>query len=85
MMYHDLKHKLEEKLQKLLAYNQSSAQFFTEIKSLEQAVNQGLAQTKNSLEQSKKIILYPERFVVDNHDPRQMATCRKREKRHRSN
>ncbi|WP_375148470.1 hypothetical protein [Enterococcus mundtii] len=83
-MYHDLKHKLEEKLQRLLDYNQSSAQFFTEIKSLEQAVNQGLAQTKK-LGTVKKIILYPERFVVDNHDPRQMATCRKREKRHRSN
>ena len=31
-MYHDLKHKLEEKLQKLLAYNQSTAQFLQKSK-----------------------------------------------------
>ncbi|WP_062805153.1 hypothetical protein [Enterococcus pernyi] len=59
MMYHDLKHKLEEKLQKLLAYNQSSAQFFTEIKSLEQAVNQGLAQTKTAWNSQKKSFSIP--------------------------
>lgn len=59
MMYHDLKHKLEEKLQKLLAYNQSSAQFFTEIKSLEQAVNQGLAQTKKAWNSQKKSFSIP--------------------------
>ena len=59
MMYHDLKHKLEEKLQKLLAYNQSSAQFFTEIKSLEQAVNQGLAQTKTAWNSQTKTFSMP--------------------------
>ncbi|MEQ6205459.1 transposase [Enterococcus mundtii] len=59
MMYHDLKHKLEEKLQKLLAYNQSSAQFFTEIKSLEQAVNQGLAQTKTAWNSQTKTFSIP--------------------------
>ena len=58
-MYHDLKHKLEEKLQKLLAYNQSSAQFFTEIKSLEQAVNQGLAQTKTAWNSQTKTFSMP--------------------------
>ncbi|WP_375152627.1 transposase [Enterococcus mundtii] len=59
MRYHDLKHKLEEKLQKLLAYNQSSAQFFTEIKSLEQAVNQGLAQTKTAWNSQTKTFSIP--------------------------
>ncbi|MGQ4067594.1 transposase [Enterococcus mundtii] len=58
-MYHDLKHKLEEKLQSLLAYNQSSAQFFTEIKSLEQAVNQGLAQTKTAWNSQTKTFSMP--------------------------
>ncbi|MGM0256890.1 hypothetical protein IGK67_001588 [Enterococcus sp. AZ093] len=58
-MYHDLKHKLEEKLQRLLDYNQSSAQFFTEIKSLEQAVNQGLAQTKKAWNSQKKSFSIP--------------------------
>ncbi|WP_241234761.1 LXG domain-containing protein [Enterococcus mundtii] len=58
-MYHDLKHKLEEKLQKLLAYNQSSALFFTEIKSLEQAVNQGLAQTKTAWNSQTKTFSIP--------------------------
>ncbi|PQC30462.1 transposase [Enterococcus mundtii] len=58
-MYHDLKHKLEEKLQKLLAYNQSTAQFFTEIKSLEQAVNQGLAQTKTAWNSQTKTFSMP--------------------------
>ena len=58
-MYHDLKQKLEEKLQKLLDYNQSSAQFFTEIKSLEQAVNQGLAQTKTAWNSQTKTFSMP--------------------------
>ncbi|WP_301358410.1 transposase [Enterococcus spodopteracolus] len=58
-MYHDLKHKLEEKLQKLLAYNQSSALFFTEINSLEQAVNQGLAKTKTAWNSQTKTFSIP--------------------------
>jgi hypothetical protein len=47
-MYSVTKQKLEEQLQKLLAFNASSPSIFSEIASLQQAMNQGLAQTKTS-------------------------------------
>ncbi|MED1568128.1 pre-toxin TG domain-containing protein, partial [Bacillus paramycoides] len=47
-MYRGVKKKLEEKLQKLIAFNASSPHIFSEIASLQQAVNQGLAQTKTA-------------------------------------
>jgi hypothetical protein len=47
-MYSATKRKLEEQLQKLLAFNASSPAIFSEISGLQQAVNQGLAQTKTA-------------------------------------
>ncbi|MGM0220010.1 EndoU domain-containing protein [Enterococcus sp. AZ126] len=44
-MYSASKQKLEEQLRKLLAFNASSPSIFSEISSLQSAVNQGLAQT----------------------------------------
>ncbi|EFR88109.1 conserved hypothetical protein, partial [Listeria marthii FSL S4-120] len=42
------KNDLEEKLRKLLTFNANSPSIFSEINSLQQAVNQGLAQTKTA-------------------------------------
>ncbi|MGX7417539.1 T7SS effector LXG polymorphic toxin [Carnobacterium gallinarum] len=47
-LYSNVKKELEEKLHKLLAFNASSPRIFSEISSLQQAVNQGLAQTKTA-------------------------------------
>ncbi|PZL73088.1 T7SS effector LXG polymorphic toxin [Enterococcus plantarum] len=47
-MYSASKQKLEEQLRKLLAFNASSPNLFSEISSLQNAVNQGLAQTKTA-------------------------------------
>lgn len=47
-MYSTSKQKLEEQLQELLTFNTSSPSLFSEITSLQQAVNQGLAQTKTA-------------------------------------
>lgn len=47
-IYGNVKKELEEQLQKLLAFNASSPSIFSEIASLQSAVNQGLAQTKTS-------------------------------------
>ncbi|MBO0471804.1 hypothetical protein JZO66_14690 [Enterococcus sp. DIV0242_7C1] len=47
-MYSATKQKLEEQLQKLLAFNGSSSSIFSEIASLQQAVNQGLAQANTA-------------------------------------
>ncbi|MCA5014043.1 MULTISPECIES: T7SS effector LXG polymorphic toxin [unclassified Enterococcus] len=47
-MYSATKQKLEEQLQKLLAFNGSSPSIFSEIASLQQAVNQGLAQANTA-------------------------------------
>lgn len=45
-MYRGVNKRLEEKLQKLIAFDASSPNIFSEIVSLQQAVNQGLFQTK---------------------------------------
>lgn len=47
-MYGTTKQKLEEQLQKLLAFHASSPTLFSEIAELQAAVNQGLAQTKTA-------------------------------------
>lgn len=47
-IYGNVKKELEEQLQKLLDFNASSPNIFSEIASLQSAVNQGLAQTKTS-------------------------------------
>lgn len=47
-MYSASKQKLEEQLQKLLAFDGSSPSIFSEIDSLQQAVDQGLVQTKTA-------------------------------------
>lgn len=47
-MYSVAKQKLEEQLRKLLEFNASSPVIFSEISSLQSAVNQGLAQTKTA-------------------------------------
>lgn len=58
-MYCDVKKKLEEKLQKLIAFNASSPHIFSEIASLQQAVNQGLAQTKTAWNASSGTFTIP--------------------------
>ncbi|WP_053081376.1 deaminase domain-containing protein [Bacillus sp. LK2] len=58
-MYRGVKKKLEEKLQKLLAFNASSPHIFSEIASLQQAVNQGLAQTKTAWNASSGTFTIP--------------------------
>ncbi|MFL0405214.1 EndoU domain-containing protein [Bacillus nitratireducens] len=58
-MYRDVKKKLEEKLQKLIAFNASSPHIFSEIASLQQAVNQGLAQTKTAWNASSGTFTIP--------------------------
>ncbi|EAG1709571.1 hypothetical protein BBW87_03005 [Listeria monocytogenes] len=47
-IYSNVKNDLEEKLQKLLTFNASSPSIFSEINVLQQAVNQGLSQTKTA-------------------------------------
>lgn len=47
-IYGSVKKELEKQLQKLLAFNVSSPSIFAEIATLQSAVNQGLAQSKNS-------------------------------------
>ncbi|MFD2305114.1 T7SS effector LXG polymorphic toxin [Enterococcus termitis] len=47
-MYSASKQKLEEQLRKLLAFNASSPSIFSEISSLQSAMNTGLAQTKTA-------------------------------------
>lgn len=47
-MYSASKQKLEEQLRKLLAFNASSPNLFSEIAGLQSAVNSGLAQTKTA-------------------------------------
>ncbi|MBC1805934.1 hypothetical protein HCJ40_02730 [Listeria sp. FSL L7-0993] len=47
-IYSNVKNDLEEKLRKLLTFNANSPSIFSEINSLQQAVNQGLAQTKTA-------------------------------------
>lgn len=47
-MYSASKQKLEEQLRKLLAFNASSPSIFSEISSLQNAMNTGLAQTKTA-------------------------------------
>lgn len=47
-IYGNVKKELEEQLQNLLAFNASSSSIFSEIASLQSAVNQGLEQTKTS-------------------------------------
>ncbi|MBC6295508.1 hypothetical protein HCJ45_00010 [Listeria sp. FSL L7-1517] len=46
--YQTSKQELEEKLQKLIAFHASSPSIFSEIASLKQAIDQGLAQTKTA-------------------------------------
>ncbi|EUJ33009.1 hypothetical protein MFLO_05330 [Listeria floridensis FSL S10-1187] len=46
--YQTEKKELEEKLQKLVAFNASSPTLFSEITSLKQAIDQGLAQTRTA-------------------------------------
>ncbi|MFF2342715.1 T7SS effector LXG polymorphic toxin [Bacillus mycoides] len=58
-MYGGVKKKLEEKLQKLIAFNSSSPSIFSEIASLQQAVNQGLAQTKTAWNASSGTFTVP--------------------------
>ncbi|WP_054114770.1 ribonuclease domain-containing protein [Enterococcus sp. RIT-PI-f] len=47
-VYSDAKQKLEDQLQKLLAFNASSPAIFSEISSLQSAIDQGLSQASSS-------------------------------------
>lgn len=58
-LYGTMKRMLEEKLRKLLEFNASSPAIFTEIKELEQALIQGLAQTKTAFNASDGMFMIP--------------------------
>ncbi|MBP1042275.1 hypothetical protein I6N95_14745 [Vagococcus sp. BWB3-3] len=58
-LYRTVKQELEEKLYKLMAFNQSSATIFTEIAALEEAVIQGLAQTKTAFSSNTGVFNVP--------------------------
>lgn len=58
-VYQRSKKELEEKLQKLVAFHASSPSIFSEIASLKQAVNQGIAQTKTAWNSSTGTFVVP--------------------------
>ncbi len=58
-VYQGVKRELERKLEKLLAFNASSPQIFSEIDTLENAIKQGLAQTKTAWDAKSKVFVIP--------------------------
>ncbi|WP_338650103.1 pre-toxin TG domain-containing protein [Listeria seeligeri] len=57
--YQTSKQELEEKLQKLIAFHASSPNIFSEIASLKQAIDQGLAQTKTAWDPTSGTFVVP--------------------------
>ncbi|HAC3854686.1 TPA: hypothetical protein U0G56_002278 [Listeria monocytogenes] len=57
--YQTSKQELEEKLQKLIAFHASSPRIFSEIASLKQAIDQGLAQTKTAWNSTSGTFMIP--------------------------
>ncbi|MBC1419907.1 polymorphic toxin type 44 domain-containing protein [Listeria fleischmannii] len=58
-IHQSVKKDLEEKLAKLMAFHASSPSIFSEIATLESAVQQGLSQTKTAWDSSKGIFVVP--------------------------